>query len=96
MSPDHRAGEFFHSAYTAGGGVVCSGSALFADGLPKVLTNMSGHYKPLPDKLERVLRVFEMGGVPLNQLSILMVTPLDHGYFYGSVDDFRRGMRTDT
>jgi len=92
MSPDHRNGEFFHSAYTAGESVVCSGSVTFKGGVPKILTNLSGHYKPTPDKIDRVINLFEMAGVPVNGLQILAVTPLKKHYFYASIADFRRAL----
>ncbi|BBO73299.1 hypothetical protein DSCW_07160 [Desulfosarcina widdelii] len=77
---------FFHSAYTAGEGVLCSGSIVFRNGKPLLLTNLSGHYQPPPRKLEHVIRLFETAEVPLNELNILTALPGDKYGFYDNTD----------
>ncbi len=93
MSPEHKNGEFFHSAYTAGEGVACSGSVTFIEGVPTMLSNASGHYKPTPDKLNRVVSLFEMAGLPLDRLNLVVVQPDKNHHFYTSVADFRKSLR---
>jgi len=77
---------FFHSAYTAGEGVLCSGSIVFRNGKPLLLTNLSGHYQPPPRKLEHVIRLFKAADVPLNELNILSALPGDQYGFYDNTD----------
>jgi hypothetical protein len=94
MSALHQGSEFYHSAYTSGAGVACSGSVTFVAGAPTLLTNASGHYKPTRDKLNRVISLFEMGGVPLDGLNIVVSEPRNLNYFYSSVADYRRSLRS--
>jgi len=94
MSAKHAGGEFFHSAYTAGAGVACSGSATFVAGVPTMLTNMSGHYQPSPEKLNSVVSLFEMAGLPMKQLNIAIVKPGNLFCFYRSVADYRSSLGT--
>ena len=105
MSASHVSGSastagFYHSAYTGGKSVVCSGSICFVKGKPILLTNFSGHYQPHPRQLVRVIELFEMAGVTTTDLSIFaQITDKDIRFFGRKnggrqIDDFRRAVNS--
>lgn len=86
---------FFHSAYTKGGGVTCSGSICIERGFPTLITNLSGHYLPDPRKLDYLLRLFQINSVPTNRLAILAATRTNKWFYKpGEKSKFRRDLRT--
>jgi len=104
MSSEHKGSStstqgFFHSAYTKGGGVSCSGSVRIEKGIPTLLTNFSGHYRPNPFKLTNVLRLFEINSVPVNRMAVLAMTGDGfntnyHFYKPGEINQFRQDLRS--
>lgn len=108
ISNVHKGGDkakdvdgFFHSAYTAGDGVVCSGSIAFENGKPVAITNLSGHYHPGPQQLDRVIRLFEMAGIPTSDLNILVNRDPERHHVYTSnggrqIQQFRNDIRGST
>lgn len=82
---------FFHSAYTSGEGVVCSGSVKFEKGIPRLVTNCSGHYTPEARKLDYMIRLFEITGVPTDRMAIVAQSGPKTYWFYnpGELDEFR-------
>ena len=100
MSIKHRASStgtagFFHSAYTSGEGVVCSGSLKLEKGIPLLVTNMSGHYTPEARKLDYMIRLFEITGVPTNRMSIIAMSGPGEYWYYkpGELNQFRMDLR---
>ncbi len=86
---------FYHSSYTSGKGVVCSGSVSFEKGIPLLITNLSGHYTPEPRKLDYVIRLFEITGVPIDKLAVLiLVDKKKRFYDIGELNQFRQELRT--
>jgi len=106
MSSEHKSSSeknrtqgFFHSAYTKGGGVTSSGSIRVERGIPTLLTNFSGHYRPEPRKLDYMLRLFAINSIPRDRLAVLVMTGDGYNvnyYFYrpGELNEFLQDLRT--
>jgi hypothetical protein len=96
QNTDTDTAGFFHSSYTSGGDVVCSGSVRFNAGIPTLLTNLSGHYAPPAMNLDRVIRMFEMMSIPLNQLNIIAQTSKTTYAFFPSnnINQFRSAIQS--
>jgi hypothetical protein len=59
-SASHIVGKLHHSSFLGGRPVMAAGELVSEDGVVKVLTAKSGHYRPSPDDLLRMVRQFPM------------------------------------
>jgi hypothetical protein len=57
---------FYHSAYTSGDPVLCSGEIQLRNGVPTQISNSSGHYRPSPNQLRYVLNLFKKYNVDIS------------------------------
>jgi hypothetical protein len=69
ISLPHQVG-FFHSAYTSGDPVLCSGEIKFENGIPTQISNSSGHYRPSPNQLRFVLHLFKRYNIDITGLTV--------------------------
>jgi len=74
-----------HSSLLAGGDVICAGYISVTDGLLKVITNESGHYKPKAINLLNAIDVLKSNGVD----------PDTFGVEYQCNDVLSRSLRTE-
>src|SRR5262249_53143610 len=58
-------GNFYHSSYTAGDTVLCTGTMLIRKGRILEIRNDSGHFRPTLNHLVNVLQFLKMHGVVL-------------------------------
>ncbi|MGQ0700409.1 MAG: hypothetical protein ACT4PZ_19495 [Panacagrimonas sp.] len=62
-----------HSTVNAGKGVICAGMIAVDQGVLKVITNTSGHYKPSKQDLARALEILVGEGLNLSQAEVRTV-----------------------
>ena len=62
---DKPGGAFYHSSYTGGSDVLCTGCMTVEKGILTYLNNFSGHYRPSPTQLQLVVDHLQSFGVPL-------------------------------
>lgn len=72
----HVVGQFQHSSFLGGRPVLAAGEMQVSHGVPKVLTGMSGHYKPGMDQFVRGIVSLKQAGVNLDSTQV-QVTNLD-------------------
>jgi hypothetical protein len=61
----------FHSQYMGGKPVVCAGEMTIRNGILSRISNSSGHYRPSPEQLNRLLWVLIQMGVPMAALEVI-------------------------
>ena len=74
LSFDHKRDLFHHSSLLAGAPVAAAGDMTIINGKLLAISNSSGHYRPPPASLDRVLQRLAAMGVPLAKVK---VTPVD-------------------
>ena len=62
FSNSHVVGKDHHSSFLDGGSVMAAGEICVDNGLPRIITAKSGHYKPTPETLRNFVRILR--GLP--------------------------------
>ena len=62
-------GQFHHSSLLAGRPVTAAGELVVENGVLKVVSNRSGHYRPPPEINEQIFRSLEVQGVDISRIS---------------------------
>ncbi len=70
-------GAFYHSSYTGGSDVLCTGCLTVENGVLTYLNNFSGHYRPAPHQLQLVVDHLRTMGVPLLNVKVQLRDPDD-------------------
>ncbi|MFC7344562.1 putative T7SS-secreted protein [Saccharopolyspora griseoalba] len=67
-STDHEAGRFHHSSFLSGQPAAAAGELVVKDGKVELITNQSGHYKPMEADIAQFMRhLFRREGAPLDE-----------------------------
>jgi hypothetical protein len=66
----HVIGQFQHSTFLGGRPVLAAGEMKVSNGVPQVLTGMSGHYKPGMDQFVRGIVSLKKAGVNLDSTNV--------------------------
>jgi len=74
---DQPGGAFYHSSYTGGSDVICTGCLTVVNGVLTYLNNFSGHYRPTPTQLQLVVDHLRAFGVPLANVKVQLLDPND-------------------
>ena len=82
--------QFHHSSFMAGQPVSFAGELQVTDGMLRVVTNKSGHYKPTEENAFVQLLFFQRKGVPLDNVTFRWCKA--HGVF----EDENAAVRTST
>ena len=69
-SADPTAGSVFHSAYSAGNEILCSGTLGIKQGVLTYIDNSSGHYKPTAEQLSLCIQSLRTSGVDISNLTV--------------------------
>ena len=69
-SDDPTAGSVYHSAYSAGNEILCSGTLGIKQGVLTYIDNLSGHYKPGFEQLSLCIQSLRTSGVDIKNLTI--------------------------
>ena len=77
FDPDNYAnvGNFYHSSYTRGSDVICTGCLTADNGTITYVNNFSGHYQPPPSQLQLFVDSLRTFGVPLQKVDVEFVIP---------------------
>lgn len=67
---DEFGGAFYHSSYTGGSDVLCTGCLTVEKGILTYINNFSGHYRPSPTQLQLVVDHLQSFGVPLAGVNV--------------------------
>ncbi len=70
-------GAFYHSSYTGGSDVICTGCLTAVNGVLTYLNNFSGHYRPTPTQLQLVVDHLRAFGVSLAKVKVQLLNPSD-------------------
>ena len=68
FAASHKVGLFHHSSFLAGSSVAAAGEIKIENGVIKVVTNKSGHYKPSDPEMIQFFQELESRGVDLNSV----------------------------
>lgn len=82
----HESAPVFHSTFMAGKPVQCAGLITVRNGLVTLISSASGHYTPHDLRLVQVLRMLQLGGMPLRQINVANYKSND----IGQGDEFLR------
>ncbi|XP_023539885.1 IQ domain-containing protein IQM3-like [Cucurbita pepo subsp. pepo] len=77
---EKKKGAFHHSSFLAGGTTLAAGRLEVDDGVPKVITKSSGHYKPTDDHLDIFLKYLEENGVIVKDVEVRRESEDSEGY----------------
>lgn len=66
----YESAPVFHSTFMAGKPVQCAGMITVRKGLVTFISSASGHYMPHDVRLVQVLRMLQLGGMPLRQIDV--------------------------
>ena len=69
----HRNTAFYHSSLAAGSRTECAGKITVVDGKIKLISNDSGHYRPEPPRLAKLIRFLKESGADLTDTKISIV-----------------------
>jgi hypothetical protein len=75
----HESAPVFHSTFMAGKPVQCAGMITVRKGLVIFISSASGHYMPNDVRLVQVLRMLQLGGMPLRQINVMNFVNNDKG-----------------
>ena len=70
-----RKRRFYHSSYVHGNDVVSAGAIMVDQGRLLMVDNLSGHYRPTPEKFMLVLRSLQAQGVKMDEVMVYLKTP---------------------
>lgn len=70
-----RKRRFYHSSYVHGNDVVSAGAIMVDQGKLLMVDNLSGHYRPTPEKFMLVLRSLQAQGVKMDDVQVYLKTP---------------------
>lgn len=90
------AGKFFHSAYMAGGEVLCTGCITVVQGRLTYINNASGHYRPNEQQLALAVQALRSQGVDISGLTVQRFNPADQRNFFWpaqSANDFLKSQQ---
>ena len=79
LSFDHKRDVFHHSSLLAGASVAAAGDMTIIDGKLLAISNSSGHYRPPPDSLDRVLQRLSAMGIPVDKVKVTRVDSKSSG-----------------
>lgn len=65
-SNDHAVGRFHHSSFLGGKPVAGAGELKVEDGVLKLISDKSGHYRPPPECMRRVVAALKAAGVDVD------------------------------
>ncbi len=71
ISNYHAGGKFHHSSFLAGGPVAAAGQISARNGVVKIITRKSGHYRPKKVFFEQVIKELSKRGVNLENVKII-------------------------